>query len=164
MRILTRTSFQNRSTIRHLASRLEGLNKTYGTQTIVAEATYSLVKQAVAARPLDRVLVKGKTEPILIYELLGLKSEVDHATLELADVFSRALEHYWRQDWVRAATLFRSVLRAHAEDQAARLMLDRCIDDQRQPPGHDWAGVHLLTSKRVLSQSNQGETSHRPNG
>jgi adenylate cyclase len=131
----------------NLASRLEGLNKTYGTQTIIAEATYLLVKPAVAARPLDRVLVKGKTEPILIYELLGLKSEVDHTTLEMADVFSRALEHYWRQDWVRATTLFRSVLRAHAEDHAARLMLDRSIVYQRQPPGRDWNGVHSLTSK-----------------
>ncbi|HVC94859.1 MAG TPA: adenylate/guanylate cyclase domain-containing protein, partial [Pirellulales bacterium] len=131
----------------NLASRLEGLNKLYGTRTIIAEATYREVRQEVVARPLDKVLVKGKTEPILIYELLGLKQEVDHGTEELAETFNRALEHYWRQDWVAAMTLFQKVLRTHALDTAARVMVDRCVGYQQHPPGSDWNGVHLLANK-----------------
>jgi adenylate cyclase len=131
----------------NLASRLEGSNKVYGTRTIIAEATYFEVQQAVMARPLDKVLVKGKTEPIVVYELLGLREEADENAHEQAATFSRALEHYWRQDWAGAMTLFQEVLRTHALDHASRLMVDRCVGYQRHPPGSDWNGVHLLTSK-----------------
>ncbi len=57
----------------NLASRLEGLNKTYETEILISESTYEKVKDRIVARPVDRVTVKGKTQPVEVYELVALK-------------------------------------------------------------------------------------------
>jgi len=71
----------------NLASRLEGLNKHYGTEMLISDSTYQQVKDAVVARPLDWVSVKGKTEAVLVYELFGLNGEVDPGKEELATLY-----------------------------------------------------------------------------
>src|SRR5438874_373092 len=78
------------------------------------------------ARPLDWVSVKGRTEAVLVYELLGLKGEVGSDMEEFAELFGRALTAYRRQDWEAAAGLFGGVLRRRPEDGPAREMLRRC--------------------------------------
>jgi adenylate cyclase len=61
----------------NLGSRLEGSNKTYGTNVIISEHTYEKVKDRVVARELDLVRVKGKTQPVRIYELMGILNPED---------------------------------------------------------------------------------------
>jgi adenylate cyclase len=132
----------------NLASRLEGLNKFYGTEILISESTYEEAREGIVARPLDWVSVKGKTEAVLVYELLGLKGESPGDEVEeLAALFAGALAQYRRQSWTEAAGLFEKVLERKPEDAPAREMLRRCRDYQAQPPPADWDGVHRMKEK-----------------
>jgi adenylate cyclase len=131
----------------NLASRLEGLNKYYGTEILISDSTFQAVEQKVVGRPLDWVSVKGKTEAVLVYELLGLKGEVDKESEDLADLYARALALYRRQDWDAALGLFEEVVRLRADDGPARQMIARCHSYRAQPPGESWNGVHRMESK-----------------
>jgi adenylate cyclase len=131
----------------NLASRLEGLNKYYGTEILISESTYREAKSAVVARPIDYVSVKGKSAAVLVYELVGLKSEVSPADVELAELHGQALARYREQDWGRAIPLFEEVLRRRAGDAPAGLLLARCHSYRSTPPGPRWDGVHHMESK-----------------
>jgi adenylate cyclase len=131
----------------NLASRLEGLNKLYGTEILISEITYREVEEAVVARPLDWVSVKGKSKVILVYELLGRKNEVSRHTREFVDRYARALNYYRKQDWSRAIGLFEEVLNWRVTDHAAQQMITRCRHYQAESPGDDWDGVHRIVSK-----------------
>jgi len=124
----------------NLASRLEGLNKQYGTTILVSEA----VRQAAGARfefrLLDRVAVKGKTRGIEVYELLGAAGAPAPAA---ARVYERALQAYWARDFAGAAAL----LGAQVEDAPSRTLLERCRRFAAAPPAPDWDGIWIATSK-----------------
>ncbi len=131
----------------NLASRLEGLNKYYGTATMISEMTYEEAKDDIVARPLDWVTVKGKTRGVLVYELLGLKGETDASLVELAETFGQALQAYWRQEWDGAMRGFEQVLARWPDDAPAKEMLHRCRQYRESPPGPGWDGVHRMESK-----------------
>jgi adenylate cyclase len=131
----------------NLASRLEGLNKYYGTEILMSEATYREVEEGVVARPLDWVSVKGKSEAVLVYELLGLKGQLEPEAESLAELYAKALALYRAQDWDRTIQLFEQILRAQPQDAAARLMRGRCQGYQATPPGPQWDGVHRMHEK-----------------
>ena len=131
----------------NLASRLEGLNKYYGTAVLIADSTYQEARAGIVARPLDWVSVKGKNEAVLVHELLGLKSEVAGDIEELAGLYEQALATYRRQSWTEAVLLFEQVQQRWPEDGPARQMLLRCEAYRQQPPGGDWDGVHRMHSK-----------------
>src|SRR5262249_53486556 len=118
----------------NLASRLEGLNKAYGTEIMISESTYRQAKQAIVARPIDWVSVKGKSEAVLVYELLGLRKEVSVALDPLVEGYTLALNHYRKQDWTRAIGLFGDVLALRPGDPAAREMIARCRRYLVEPP------------------------------
>jgi adenylate cyclase len=131
----------------NLASRLEGLNKAYGTDILLSESTFREAGPDLIARPLDWVSVKGKTEATLVYEPLGLRGEVGQTSVELADVFGRALQCYRDRGWGGAIALFEQALSLRPEDAPARLLIARCRDHQASPPGDDWDGVHHMETK-----------------
>jgi adenylate cyclase len=131
----------------NLASRLEGLNKFYGTGICLSEDTFREAGDAVVVRPVDWVSVKGKTAPVLVYELLGLPGEVPAETKRLADLHGHGLECYRRRDWAAAAAAFEEILRARPDDGPAAEMLRRCREYERQPPGPDWDGTHRMDHK-----------------
>ena len=131
----------------NLASRLEGLNKHYGTRILISESTFQAAGATVVARPIDYVSVKGKRRPVLIYELLGPKGEAEAGSSELAAVQGEALARYRQQDWEEAIRLFERVLALRADDPPARLMIARCRAYQASPPGPEWDGVYRLDSK-----------------
>jgi adenylate cyclase len=131
----------------NLASRLEGLNKYYGTQTLISEATYEEAKAGIVARPLDWVSVKGKNTAVLVYELLGLKGETPPGQEEMAEKFARALHAYRRQEWTEALRGFEALLGLWPEDAPAREMKRRCEAYREQAPGPGWDGVHHMESK-----------------
>jgi len=126
----------------NLASRLEGLCKQYGVKIIVSEFTRESLGEALLVRPLDRVRVKGKQEPVTIYHVL-----VRNALNEkLCADFEKALECYFAGDFEKAAPLF-GALADETNDVAATLFAARCQDYLAVPPGDDWDGVWTMTSK-----------------
>ena len=131
----------------NLASRLEGLNKFYGTAVMICETTYEEAKAGIVARPLDWVSVKGKKSGVLVYELFGLKGETAPSLVELAELFGRALQAYRRQQWDEAERGFEQILSRWVDDAPAKEMRDRCRHYRTSPPGADWDGVHHMESK-----------------
>jgi adenylate cyclase len=131
----------------NLASRLEGLNKVYGTEALISEETHRQAGDAVVARPLDWVAVKGRTRPVLVCELLGLSGEVEAATLELARRYGEALACYRRRDWAEALRLFEGALGLRPDDKPSRLLAGRCRQYLEVPPGDDWDGAHRVATK-----------------
>ncbi len=130
----------------NLASRLEGVNKVYGTQILLSEATYRLLNQEFLARELDRVQVKGRGEPVTIYELLGKRSPAEEVPQWLTR-FAQGRAAYLARDWPGAAARFREVLRLKKDDRPAQVFLARCLGFQKYPPPTDWDGTHPLESK-----------------
>jgi adenylate cyclase len=133
----------------NLASRLEGVNKIYGTRIIVARATCEAVSAHFWLRPLDVVAVKGKSEGAMIYELVGRKSAGEGASEAeaLCTEFSRGLAAYRNRDWDRACTIFAGLSDQFPQDGPAKLYLSRCRHYREQPPAADWRGVEHLEVK-----------------
>jgi adenylate cyclase len=131
----------------NLGSRLEGLNKLYKTEIIISDSTYQKAKRDVVARPLDWVSVKGRATPVLIYELLGMRSEMEPEEAELVDMYGQALEDYRARRWSDCMRQLDEVLQLCQDDAPARLLMGRCRDYLTNPPPVDWDGVHHMTEK-----------------
>jgi adenylate cyclase len=131
----------------NLASRLEGLNKHFRTDIILSDSTYQEARQHVVARPLNWVAVKGKEEAVLVYELLGLRGEVDAVTEEFAELCSWALTAYTTQEWAYAIQFYEQALRLRPDDVPVPMMIARCRNYQARPPGKDWDKAHRLDTK-----------------
>ena len=131
----------------NIASRLEGVNKVYGTDLIINEECYRLVETEVEVRELDLVTVYGKTEPIRIYELLSKGGELDAPTTELCHTFRTALDHYRQQKWQNAEQGFRACLQIKQHDGPSLEFLTRIATFARTPPPKDWSGVWQTSSK-----------------
>jgi adenylate cyclase len=129
----------------NLGSRLEGLTKQYGVNVIVSAATRSAVDDWVF-RELDRVRVKGKQEPVAIYEPLGPGGSVPDYVKQATVRFSRALEHYRRQEWDPAEALLK-VLEAEGHQKVYGLYLERIRHFRQVPPGSGWDGVFAFETK-----------------
>lgn len=132
----------------NLASRLEGVNKLYGTNIIVSLATYEAVADKFWFRPLDIVAVKGKTEGTTIYELVGIKGEVvPESIIELCEEFARGFKAYLARDWEGACEIFRHLSEKFPLDAPTNFYLSRCRHYRENPPASDWQGIEYLESK-----------------
>lgn len=131
----------------NLGSRLEGLNKLYGTNVIVSEMTYERVRDEILGRELDSVRVKGKHQPVKIYELLARRAEVSAEQQALTEEFNSALAEYKKRNWDQALQTFQSLLTRHPHDGPTKLYVERCQTLLRNPPPLDWSGVYTLTTK-----------------
>jgi adenylate cyclase len=131
----------------NLASRLEGVNKVYGTTVIVAEETHRLAQDVVEARELDIVIVVGKSEPIRIFELVGPAGSVESGMLELRDLYVKGLEAYRGQDWDTAEQRFLDCLRLRPDDGPSRVLLERIAAFREVAPAPGWNGVWRLGEK-----------------
>ena len=129
----------------NLGSRLEGLTKQYGVDIIVGDRTAELVPDFVF-RELDLVRVKGKTEPVAIFEPFGPATDVDDASNEELRSYSDALAAYRQQDWVYAARQFEN-LKQRTEHVLYNVYLDRIARFREEPPPEDWDGVFEHLSK-----------------
>jgi adenylate cyclase len=131
----------------NVASRLESLNKQYGTTIILSDTTYRAAARWLIARPLDWVTVKGKKEGGLVYELLGLHGEMAGDQLPFVDGYRHALDAYQAQHWDKAALLFEQFLRHYPGDPPGEEMLRRCRRFRAEPPSAEWDGVFHMESK-----------------
>lgn len=130
----------------NLGSRLEGINKEYGTNIVISEFTYEAVKEALCCRELDMVRVKGKKLPVRIYELLGEKRD-EAKWRDLVRLFDEALGVYRQGRWDEAIAAFERVLEVRPGDPPSLLYIERCRDLKQEPPAQPWDGVYTMTRK-----------------
>lgn len=131
----------------NLASRLEGANKAYGTYILISESTRVGAGDAIEVRELDFVKVKGKNQPIRVYELLGLKGETDQALIEKARLFETGLPHFRERRFEQAIAIFRGTAAKYGDDHACENYIERCEHYMKEAPPADWDGSHALTEK-----------------
>jgi adenylate cyclase len=132
----------------NLGSRLEGLNREYGTEIIIGENTAQLVGDVFRLRELDLVRVKGRHNAVRVYELLGQAGDLMPEQVERALApFEAGLAAYRRQDWEAAEVCFNRALQVNPADGATRTMLERCRIYRQTPPPPDWDGVFEMLSK-----------------
>ena len=130
----------------NLAARLEGTNKEYGTKTLITKAVYEKVKDSLLCREIDLMTVKGKTEPVRIYEVLQESKAATEKLLKLRDVFEESLELYRKQKWDLAEKGFAALAR-DLGDETSKVFLERIKDFRENPPPRGWDGVFHRTTK-----------------
>jgi adenylate cyclase len=130
----------------NLASRLEGANKEYGTRILVSQGTFERVKGSVVARQVDSVRVRGKREPVVVHELVGLAPAAPEEAAFLAE-FGRGLEAWKGQRWDEAAARFQAADRLRGGDPCSRVYVARCDAMRLHPPGPGWDGVYEMKTK-----------------
>ena len=130
----------------NLGSRLEGINKEYGTNIVISEYTYGKIMDSFFCRELDSVRVKGKIRPVKIYELLGEKKDSEQWD-GFVSVFEEGLTHYKQGRWDDAIACFRKVLEVRPGDHTSMVYIGRCEDLKQNPPEGPWDGVYTMTKK-----------------
>ena len=130
----------------NLASRLEGLNKLYGTAIMASVALVDEAGEGFEWRRLDRVAVKGRTQGTLVCELLGHKGEVSAEILAARDAYERALDAYFAAEFGAAGDLFDKAARLRPGDLGAPMMRERAHELAEDPP-LQWSGVHVMMEK-----------------
>jgi len=130
----------------NLASRLESINRQFGTNLIVSEATLVPVKDQVVFRELDLLRVKGKRQPVKIYELLGLASDAS-LYRDMIDRFEKGMEAYRSGQWKTAIEVFEALACDYPEDGPTHVFLKRCHDLLARPPEGSWDGVFMAKTK-----------------
>ncbi len=132
----------------NLGSRLEAASKLYGTDIVISETTYRPCADRVVVRELDYITVKGKTKPVVIYELVGMRND------PIPEVKQRVMEHYEKgrryyldRQFAQAMGEFGMALEADKTDKSSVLHLDRCQKWLLKPPSEDWDGSWTLTEK-----------------
>lgn len=132
----------------NLASRLEGANKIYKTRILLTEFTYELVKERVFARELDLIVVKGKTHPVKIYELLSdAIGNVSEDERKVVDLYHAGISKYRNREWGIAAEFFEKALSMNPSDYPSEIYLERSRVYEIEPPPSDWDGVFVMETK-----------------
>jgi adenylate cyclase len=131
----------------NVASRLEGVNKVFGTRIILSETTYDQASDAIAARPLDFLRVKGKAIPIRIFELVGRAGEVSQLQMDIIGLFSEGLHLYRQREFAKAGDVFARVKKIDPNPMPSDLYLKRCAELAQQTLPDSWDGVYTMTSK-----------------
>ncbi|MDR2922659.1 MAG: adenylate/guanylate cyclase domain-containing protein [Treponema sp.] len=131
----------------NLASRLEGVNKLYGTWILATDSTIQETKGRLLTRRLDNIKVVGIAEPVRIHEILELKADAPDALFEKAYLFHKAMDLYEARSWKDAQEAFNQVIKLVPNDGPSLLYLERCRQYLEFPPGADWDGIFHLTEK-----------------
>ena len=132
----------------NLGSRLEGASKQYGIDAVISESTYKLCGDRVRVRELDRIQVKGKNQPVSVYELVGLKSDpLNDIQNQIIEHYHAGREHYLSRKFSKAVAAFAEVLELDSHNKAANLHITRCQHFLLNPPDDEWDGVWRLTEK-----------------
>ena len=125
----------------NLASRLEGVNKTYGTRNLVSERTIAAAGAALEVREIDRVVVAGHTHSEIIFEILGRRGELTPQRFISRDKYLEGLAAYREQRWDEALRALNESLGAIPDDGPSMALLKRVESLKANPPSRDWDGA-----------------------
>lgn len=131
----------------NVCSRLESLNKIYGTDIIVGESVYNEVSYLFLFRLLDFISVKGKIQGLKIYELMSRKSTSDPKDIEMANLSDEAFNMYAQRKWDEAKELYEKLALMNSGDKVAEIFLDRIASYRKTPPDEDWKGLTIMYHK-----------------
>jgi len=131
----------------NLASRLESACKEYSARILISDRTLCALRGVYRTREVDHVIVKGKTEPVAVHEVLDYHNDATFPNLvDAVHVFRDGIQKYRLGDWAAAVASFEGALRANPEDRLAQTYIDRCTKLQADPPA-SWDGIWAMTSK-----------------
>ena len=131
----------------NLASRLESACKQYAANLLISEYTFKKLKGTYRTRDIDEVIVKGKTEPVRVYEVLDYHSDQAFPNLmEVVGHFREGRKHFSAGSWDNATKAFQQALAAHPADKLSSIYIERCEYMKANPTDH-WDGVWKLDSK-----------------
>ncbi|MEN9558055.1 MAG: hypothetical protein RL141_424 [Candidatus Parcubacteria bacterium] len=131
----------------NLASRLEGITKEYGVDIVVSGNTAAEVGSEILLRRLDKAVVKGKKEPVMLYEAVALTAHATPDKQRLVSDYEHALEKYFSRDFAAATGVCADILSRHPEDGPTKLLLSRSARFIQEPPPEGWAGEWVYTKK-----------------
>ena len=132
----------------NLSSRLEGANKQYNTYSMCSEATRKMVEHEVITRELDLLRVKGKTEGVLVHEVLAKKSEgIGEDKQRVIDKYLEGLAAYKERRWDDGIRLFGEAIEMDGDDGPSSVYHDRCKQFKEDPPPDDWDGIFTMRTK-----------------
>ncbi|HEY2383764.1 MAG TPA: adenylate/guanylate cyclase domain-containing protein, partial [Terriglobia bacterium] len=129
-------------------SRLEGACKQYHARLLVSEYTFKRLRGTYRTREIDRVIVKGKTQPVGLYEIVDYHSDETFPNIvEVLNAFRDGIRSYRDRRWDAAAKAFREALDLNPADYLSQIYLDRCEHLKQSPPSEDWNGVFVMETK-----------------
>ena len=132
----------------NLASRLESACKQYGSKLLISEFTFHKLKGTYRTREIDLAVVKGKTKPVAVVEVLDFHNEESFPHIvEALGLFKDGLAKYRGRRWDEATRLFREVLELNPKDKPSIIHIERSQYLQKNPPPEDWDGAWVLESK-----------------
>lgn len=132
----------------NLAARLEAAAKDYGVSILATDAVYEAVKDRIFTRRLDVVRVKGKTQPVTLYQIICHKGEETAQQVEFVRRYEQGLAAYLQKSWDAAIGFFQEAQRLqNSADPSCQLLLERCAAYKQNPPPADWDGVYTRTTK-----------------
>ncbi len=132
----------------NLGARLEPANKEYNTRIMIGEGTYQKAGDLIIVRQLDLLRVKGKTEPVKVYELLStVEKGLPDDMLRVLEMFNKGFENYLQQNWDWAIKYLQQALSIRPNDGPSLRYLERCKQFKENPPGDDWDGVFTMKTK-----------------
>jgi adenylate cyclase len=132
----------------NLAARLESACKSYGARLLISEFTLARAKSSYRTREVDRLVVKGKTKPVGVYEVMDFHTPESFPNMiEVMDAFRNGLTMYRERRFKEATDQFRAALAKNPSDKAAALYVERCALLQESPPPDNWDGAWVATDK-----------------
>ncbi len=130
----------------NLAARLEGANKAYNSRCLVTESVYNKIHDNFLCREIDFMTVKGKKEPVRIYEIMNEIGEGVNNYSDLIEQFGKGLKLYRETKWEEAKAVFKEIA-SRFHDGPSAVFYNRCNIFKKNPPASDWDGVFSLTVK-----------------
>jgi adenylate cyclase len=130
----------------NIASRLEGINKVYGSTIIIGPETRRLAGDRIVVRELDRLAVYGRAGGLQIYELLGMAGEFV-SSLDWVKFYEAGLAAWRGGDFTAAIGAFEKTLELRSNDAASSVMIERCKAHRDNPAGEDWDGTTVALTK-----------------
>lgn len=128
----------------NIAARLEKLNKLYNTHILIGPVTAGAVKDKLVVRPIDWVILQGRTQAIFIYELLCKKEEAEESLLHAIEAYGAALESYRNRRFTLASTLFEKANELFGgDDTPCRILSQRSLAFEKNPPSPTWTGTAI---------------------
>ena len=131
----------------NLASRLESACKQYAAHILISENTFKKLKGTYRTREIDLVVVKGKTQPVAVYEVLDYHTDESFPNMmDGVNQFRAGVKHYRDGAWDRAIGAFNEALKANSNDKLSKIYIERCEELKSDPP-EKWDGVYVMKSK-----------------